>query len=72
MTLDFPAINRALAAAFGPGVVECQPSDEADYVLQFSRGETEADRRKAADIVGRRQPKRWYFSRVRRVERRTR
>jgi hypothetical protein len=68
MTLDFPAINRALAAAFGPGVVECLPSDEADYVLQFSRGETEAERRKAADIVGKHQGKRWYFSRIRRVE----
>jgi hypothetical protein len=32
MTLDFPAINRALAAVFGPGVVECLPSAKADYV----------------------------------------
>jgi hypothetical protein len=70
MTLDFPAINRALAAAFGPGVVECQPSAEADYVLQFSRGETEAERRKAADIVGKHQGKRWYVRTMQRVERR--
>lgn len=71
MTLNYDAINQALADEFGPGVVECQPSDEADYVLQFSRPETERDIRKASGIVAKFRPDRWYVRTVRRVERRT-
>jgi hypothetical protein len=67
--MDFPALNRALAAAFGPGVVECLPSDEADYVLQFSRGETEAEVKRASGIIAGWLP---FSERVlRRVERKT-
>jgi hypothetical protein len=69
VTLDFPAINRALAAEFGPGVVECQPAPDADYVLQFSRGETEAEVKRASGIIAGWLP---FSERVlRRVERKT-